>query len=187
QIEEDDSLGRLIFFEKLYDKYPNEPFIAHAIVECYYNLKKKEKAQALTVNNYEKYKGYPLIDVGYMELKHDLDQEDVMEEIFGKGLNIHEIYPNFKAFDADLVARIYLVAGMLCVKRGDLATAKDCLTVVNEISNVSGLFLKTKIDHAEKPWLKWKSRFFVLLLLLLVISIIGGVIWGIISLFKMIF
>lgn len=187
EIDEEDTLSRLVFFEKLNDKYPDEPYIAYEIAECYRELDKIEKAKALTISNYKKYKGFPLIDASYMMMKHDLDKEDVVDEIFGESLNIHEIYPAYTAFDTAMVAELYFVSGMIRVGRGELSTAKDCAEVVGQVDKRRGLLLRSRVDFIENPWLKWKTRFIGLLLLLAIIGIVVGVIWGVISFFRMIF
>lgn len=187
KIKEQDSIGRLVHFEKLKDKYPKEPFIAYEIAESYRDLEKKEKFRQLTIENYENYKGYPFIDISYVMLKHDEDKEDVIEEVFGKALNIHEIYPTFKAFDRAMIADFYFVKGMISKENNQLEIAKNCLEVLMQVDDRKGLFLKTSIDYIEKPWIKWQLRIFMVLIVGVILGIIGGIIWGAISVFQMIF
>jgi len=187
KLEEEDAIGRLVYFEKLDNKYLNEPYIAYEIAECYRALKKLEKAEALTISNYENYKGYPFIDISYLMLKFDLFEEDLTEEIFEKTMNMHDVYPSFKAFDAAMVVEFYFVLGMIYRDKNELVTARKCAEVVSQIDARKGLVLKSSIDFIEKPWLKWKTKIILLLIIGVILGIIGGIIWGIVSVFQMIF
>lgn len=186
-VKEDDIIGRLVYFEKLNDKYPKEPYIAYEIAECYKELKELEKYDELIIENFKNYKGYPFIDISYVMLKFDNDKKNVIQEVFGKTLNLHDVYPEYKAFDTSMVADFYFVLGMIYKEKNELEIAKNCAKIVSEIDARKGLVLKTGIDFIEKPWLKWKTRIMMVLILAVIVGIFGGIIWGITKVFQMIF
>lgn len=187
KVEKEDTIGKLVYYEKLYDKYPNEPYFAYEISESYRTLKKFDRAEEWVINNYKKYKGFPWIDISYVQLKYDEYEEDVTEEVFGKALNLHEIYPKFKVFGSDVMTEFYFILGMIYKDKGELDIARNCAKVIELIDFNKGLVLNTAIDFIEKPWFKWRTRIIMLLIILVILGIIGGIIWGIISLFQMVF
>ncbi len=113
--------------------------------------------------------------------------DDISDVVFGKKLNIHQVYPKFKAFDSQVVAEFYFILSQIYKGRNELVIARNCAEIVKQIDSTKGLVLETSIDFIEKPWLKWRMRFFMVIIVLVLLGIIGGIIWGIISLFQWIF
>ncbi|MFK7980651.1 MAG: hypothetical protein AB8G86_11760, partial [Saprospiraceae bacterium] len=186
-VEEDDVLSRLIYLEKIKIKYPNEPFLAHEIAICYEDLKEWEKYDKAVEENYEKYSGYPSIDINYVVLNFEKDGSDTLDDVFGNILNIHEVYPAYKMFDSKVVENFYAILSDIYRVRNELLIARQCAEIVIEFDSFKGILLKNRIDFIEKPWLRWKSRLVMGAIILLILSIIGGIIWGIVSLFQWIF
>lgn len=180
---EGDVLSKLIFLEKLKEQYPDEPFVAHEVSICYQSMKELEKYNTLVEENYEKHQGYPVIDISYVALNHDEYNIDVADEVFGKKLNIHQLYPRFKAFDRETISQFYAMLCAIYRDRNELVTARKCARVVGLLDSLRGDILEAHIDLIEKPWLKWKAIFLGILILLFILSVIGGIIWGIIRLF----
>ena len=187
EVEEGDTLSKLIFLEKLKDQYPDEPFVAHEVSICYQGMKELEKYNTLVEENYEKHQGYPVIDISYVGLNLDEYDIDIADDVFGKELNIHQLYPRFKAFDRETISQFYAILSVIYRDRNELLTARKCARIVALIDFERGDTLETYIDIIERPWLKWKAIFLGVLILLLILSLIGGIIWGIISLFQWIF
>lgn len=187
KVEEDNTIDRLIYFEKLKDKYPKEPYIAYEIAECYNQLERDEKYDELVVENFEKFRGYPAIDITYLILKFFRDEENLVEEVFGNALNLHIIYPEYKVFDIAVVTDFYFLLGMVSKKEKELELARKFAEIVSETDTRKGLILKTGIDFEEKPWLKWRGNLMLILILVAILGIIGGILWGIVSVFQMIF
>jgi len=186
-VVEDDVLSRLIYLEKIKTKYPNEPFIAHEIAICYKDLEEREKYEKAVKENYEKYRGYPSVDINYVLLNFEKDGIDTLDDVFGNILNIHEVYPLHGIFDSKVVKDFYAILSDIYRVRNELLIARQCAEVVVEFDSLKGNVLKQRIDFIEKPWLKWKANFLLLAIILLILSVIGGIIWGIISLFQWIF
>ncbi|GEM_PF-5952733 len=187
EIEESDVLSRLIYLEKLKDKYPNEPFLAHEISICYEDMKEWDKYDKAVKENYEKHRGYPSIDISYVSLNFDEYDTDLLDDIFGQAMNIHQVYPIFKAFDSKIVAAFYATLSTIYKNRNELLRARQCAEIVTQFNKLKGGILETRIDLIEKPWFRWKSRLIIGGIILLILSVIGGIIWGIISLFQWVF
>lgn len=186
-IKEDDVLSRLIYLEKIKDQHPNEPFIAHEIAICYEDMEEWEKYNKTVEENYEKHQGYPSIDISYVAVNFDEYDKDIAGDIFGEELNIHQIYPRFKAFDSEMVVDFYATLSTIYKNRNELSIARKCAEIVKGLDDFKGQILEKRLDLIENPWLKRKIMFSLVILVLVILSVVVGIIWGIISFFQWIF
>ena len=186
--KEKDALEHLVYFEKVNDKYPNEPYIKHGIALGYESLKEKEKYQAAVKKNFNQYKWeYPNIDIEYIKLMFYLKEQDIASSLVGAELNLHKIYPKIKAFDEETVIEFYTILIDIFRYRKDLETAKKCAEIVGCLDVKQGNFLETILEFAENPWKKIRYLFLILLAFIAFLAIVIWVGWGIIQFFQWIF
>lgn len=187
-VREKDALENLIYFKKLDDKYPNEPYIKHGIALGYESLKEKKKYRAAVKENFNQYKGeYPNIDIEYMKLMFDSKEFDKAYNLIGTELNLHKIYPKIKAFDEEVVKDFYLLLVDVFSHRKDFETAKECAEIVGYLDPGAGAFLKKGLELDENPWKRRRFKFLSLLAIITVLAIIIWIVWGIIQFVQWIF
>ena len=185
---EADTLTQLINFEKLNDKYPNEPFIRHGIALCYNELKEKDKYRAAITEDFEYFnREDPNIDAAYLQLMVELKNKELASSLVGEELNMHQLYPKLKVFDEETVESFYTVMAEIFVYRKDFETAEKCAKIVSSISPKAGFFINTMIEYESDPRKRRKARILTILLILTILAVIVGIIWGIIKFFQWIF
>lgn len=189
--EHEEPLDELIQVEKLKDKYPNEPYIYHEIGNIYRRLGEKGKFAKLAISNYERFKGYIDIDMDYFEHVYKtgegVGREEVKEKIFGTALNLHEIYPKTKAFEERTVFYFYTMLATYYIHEKNYQLAKDCTAVIRAIRPNSVEKLETMIRIKEDAVYRWKQFAMFGGIILLILAIIGGIIYGIVKFFQWIF
>jgi len=185
---EKDTLEQLVYFEKINNKYPNEPYLRHSIACCYEHLKEKNKYQAKVKKNFEQFGGeYPMIDITYLQLMLDLGKTEIANSLVGEELNIHKIYPNIEAFDTEVVSNFYGILMDVFRNRKDIETAKKCAQIVASIDENTEDLFKIMLDFDENPWKRRGFTFLSLLGIVSIIAVILGIVWGIIKFFQWIF
>jgi hypothetical protein len=181
--DEEDDLQQYLFYENLAKKFPNEPCFAHERMLSYINLDRAEKASELVIENYKKFKGYLPIDLYYGLHIYNKEYESTVEEIFGNKLNLHEIYPERTCFKKEEVAKFFLLQSLHFVEQNDLEKAEIFANYLENLDynkqKVAALFL---IIREKRNPIKLKIRKWLIIGVL--ISIIVGVVWGIIALIQ---
>ncbi len=184
-----DLLTELIRLEKLQVAYPGEPFLLREIAEHYSRLNEKEKSRACVVQNYERHRGYPLIDMDYAALIQDAEnRDDIVQEVFGSdALNPHVVYPAIKAFDIEEVDTFYALHALTFASQNSFEKAEQCLRVLERIGSRRFAYVKTTLALKRHPWKRWLGRLVLLLLALLALGLMVGLVWGIVRLVQWVF
>lgn len=178
----------LAFFRNAAKRYPNEPLVFFELGKSYFDLKKIQKFHQQTKDNYARFKGFPMIDITYVDL---LDKEvkiKFFKEEFGENLYLPDVYPDRDYFDLREVRLYYAMALQVLSEMGLFDQARQCLEIIKKISSQKNIiYLESTIDFIQYPRKRWwnftKAILFILFLLGLVISCI----WGIISFFRWLF
>lgn len=185
-VPEDDYIEILLGYERLNQEFPEEPFIHVQIAGCYKVLNQEEKYTDRLEANFLDFQGYPSVDIEY-SLSLGQMSVDQYESIFGKELNIHDLYPDFKAFDSYTITKFYVLKTKYYVDLKEYETAKNCVEIVKMLDLNGSRLLSSMVSYQSDPAFRRKTKLLRVLFLILVISIIGGAIWGIIKLFQWIF
>ena len=186
EILDDDHLEILIEYERLNQEFPEEPFIHVQIADCYKKLNREEKYFERLEENFLDYQGYPLVDIEYLMNLEDVSI-DLYESTFGKELNIHKVYQDFKAFDSYTVTQFYALKAKYYVKLEEYETARNCVAIVKEIDWMEAGLLTHMISSASDPSFRRKAMIKRGIFVVLLLGIIGGIFWGIIKLLRWIF
>ncbi len=186
--EPDGALGYLVWLEKVKDKFPNEPFLHYQIAECYKGLNEHEIYKDKVEDNYASYRGYPPVDIAFVSSLGENEQQDMIPKVFGASLNLHEIYPKYKAFTAEEVEDFYSLHCLIRKRQKDFSTARQCtevLAIIGEVAQARKLYMQIDLD--EKTWKRWGVLLILILIILFLLSLVGGVIWGLVRLVQWIF
>lgn len=183
--DEADALTQLIHFEKINNKYPNEPFIRYAIASNYKDLNEEEKYQAAVIENFDFFnREDPNIDAAYLQLLIDQKKEELASSLVGDELNLHQLYPKLKMFDKDTIEYFYAVLTDVFAYRKDFETAMKCAEIVSSINPKEGHAIETMLEYKSDPR---KMRRAALKGLLIMLTILVVIIWGIVKFFQWIF
>jgi len=187
RVSDDDYLEILLEYERLNQEFPGEPFINVQIADCYKHLNEEEKYAQRLKENFSKYKGDPLVDIQYTM---NLDQItlEIYESIFDPArTNIHEQYPTFKAFDPYTVTEFYALKTKHHIALKEYEVAQKCVAIVQQIDVKKARLLSAMVLYATDPAFRRKAKWTRFIVTLVVLAIIGGVIWGLITLLRWIF
>lgn len=185
--EEADVLDDLQEVHSDIEKYPDEPFLYHLLATTYERLKNKVACEKQFRSNYERFKGqHPPIDIEYAAYVQEKTNNDkVVFEIFSdQNLNIHTHYPHRTAFEEEEVERFYGLMASAFINTTQFEKASACLEVLNKMESPLRLPISISLRQREKPVQAWAIRIGLIILILL---IAGGLIWGLIALFRWIF
>lgn len=178
---------RLLAYKDLKKLYPNEPIINHEITEVLEKLRHTEKQKALIKENYERFDGFPIIDITYAAHFYEGTLQECLDEIFGGSNNIAENYPERPYFDGREVRRFYVFLAVEYLHEDNIEMAEKCLEVLDATEAKAASIIRTRIKMKKDPWVRRKAIAMLIGLVLLVLAIIVGVIWGIIKFFQWIF
>jgi hypothetical protein len=183
----DDPIERLVWFKKLQGKFPNEPYPAYEVGKCYSNLKKDEQYEDVVFSNFEQFNEFPLIDCEYYDLMYEENKKNHVHQIYDEEMNLHTIYPARKAFDFDEINAFYSIRAFIFTKEKNFEMAQKCLQVLEKINSPKTDFVRAHLKITKQPWIKWLNIFALLLIVVAVLALIGGLIWGIVKLFQWVF
>lgn len=188
---EGDPLNQLIAFEKLKDKYPNEPYIYQEIAHAHRRLGYDKEFEEEAENNYHRFKGNFSIDLNYFEFLYNqteiAEKEKIKKKIFGESLNLHQIYPTVKTFEGHSVFKFYSMMGISFLNNKEYQLAKDCNAIIQAIQPDTDDKMETMIRLREDSIYRYKQYAIFGGLILLIIAVIGSVIYGIVKFFQWIF
>lgn len=186
--EESTPEDEVAFFKSAARRYPNEPMIHYELARAYFDASKTEKYKAQTLENYENFKGFPVIDTAYMDSLEEKEKLRFFEEELGGNLFLPDIYPSKTFFDRREVKLFYAALISLFVGNKDFEKAEKCIQVLDEIGESDlAETLRMHIKWRQEPWKKYWFITKTILFIVVIIAVVGWIIWGIISLIRWIF
>ncbi len=178
RISEDDDLEILLEYERLNEKFPEEPFIHVQIADCFKSLHQEEKYLERLKENFLNYKGYPLVDIEYALNLKKINIE-LYEFIFGKEFNIHHQYPDFRVFDPYTVTHFYALKAKYYIELQEYEIARSCVDIVKQLDRYKAKLLSIMVSYASDPSFKRKAKITRTLFVLVILAIIVGIILGV--------
>jgi hypothetical protein len=188
--ESEDWLESVVLLEKAIEKHPKTLIFYFQLAESYTALKRYDKTVSTIEMNYSLHKGLPLVDIPYMELGSEIDDEEDNNDYFllynERQYNIHNAYAERKYFHPSEIVEYYCHLGETALHKKDMFVAEQCLAIALSVEPQSQRcylleMLITEHKNPNKKKLKLLFGFGVLL------SIIGLIIWGIYRLLAWIF
>lgn len=184
----EDVLDLFVIYKKLSDKYPGEPYLESSIAYCYSKLERETEYRQKVIENFKHYQGYPEIDLAYVRLQNTVNNSNnYFGILFGEQLNIATIYPTFKAFSENTITEFYTEAALYYGRLKAYDRAKECAAVIGIFDHSQEKALNTAIDFIGNPRKRFFGGLLTIFIVLLILAIIIGIIWGVIKFFQWIF
>lgn len=180
--EEPDDLEYLLHVEKMYERFPEEPQFAFERAKAYLELGKAEKAKKLIFQNYEKHKGFLPIDLMYGHFRYEQEGVNLRKEIFGDQINLHKIYPKRQAFTETEFLEYAILQAIWYAKEGEYETARKIASSIGLLkpdAQIVQTRLLVEIGKIQHPR---KAKALRAMLILVIVGLLIGLIWGIFAL-----
>jgi hypothetical protein len=184
EFDEDDEIEFVRYLEKMVAEFPDLPHLAHQLVDVYRHFNRDEDPEELAIENYKKFKGELLIDVRYMASIHDEEGRFTNEEIFGDILNPHDIYSNRSFFTTEELINYLSTQIYYYINNGNPDIAQKLVNTLEVITSenrrtIQGL--NFEIRKKRNP-IRYKIHRYLMIVLMLLIVV--GVIWGVVALVR---
>ncbi len=173
-------LQELDFWQKLNQQFPNEAFIHASIADCYGQMEEEKMYADKIKDNYTIYKGTPAVDLTYARHLYYQNAPHLLENLFSKSDNLHEIYPNRNYFTKYELEEFSKLKVEYYLSQQQIDNAEKHAIILKQLNSRYALGAAHLIKITRQPWRRWVVRGIFLLLL-------GLLIWGIISFFRWLF
>ncbi len=177
-----DWIESVVLLEKAIEKHPKAVIFYFQLMESYDKLKEYGKSEYIADECYSLNKGLPLVDIKAMSFQ---SEEDTVEYNFfynEKLHNIHDAYPKRAHFHPIEISEYYCLLGECALNHQNIPLAEQCSEITQDVDPKSqkGYLLKMLIRNRKNPG---KAKLKLVFGLILILSVIGLIIWGIYRLF----